>query len=105
MALCPVLGKTVEVEDELPEPAVSVRASLKKDHLVCLDCGRKLKVLKGHLMSEHDLTVEEYRSRWKLPGDYPMVAPDYAASRSDLAKKLGLGRRSGQTQGRGKKEA
>ena len=73
-------------------PVVSVRASVKPDHIVCLVCGAKNKMLKRHLLSAHGLTVAEYKERYKLPADYPLVAPDYAATRSQLAKKIGLGR-------------
>lgn len=89
--------------EEVPDPAVSIRSSVKKDHLVCLDCGKKMKMLKRHLSTEHDLTPDEYRARWNLSVDYPMVAPDYAATRRDLAKKIGLGRKPGQKRGRKKK--
>lgn len=97
------LGERGGAQEEPPEPAVSVRASLKKDHLVCLDCGKKMKMLKRHLSTEHDMTPGEYRERWNLSGDYPMVAPDYAETRRDLAKKIGLGRKPGQKRGRRKK--
>ena len=89
-------------EQARPDPAVSVRASVKKDHIVCLDCGKKMKMLKRHLSTEHGITPDEYRQRWELPGDYPMVAPDYADTRRDLAKKIGLGRKPGQKRGRKK---
>ncbi|MBX7495441.1 MucR family transcriptional regulator [Qipengyuania sp. 6B39] len=88
-----------------PDPAVSIRSSVKKDHLVCLDCGKKMKMLKRHLSTEHGMTPDEYRARWNLGGDYPMVAPDYAATRRDLAVKIGLGRKPGQKRGRKKKAA
>ena len=78
-------------EEERPEPAVSVRASVKPDYLVCLEDGKKLKMLKRHLKTAYNLTPEEYRKRWGLPTDYPMVAPNYAKHRSNLAKKIGLG--------------
>ena len=97
------LDKGGAAEEEIPEPAVSIRASQKKDHLVCLDCGKKMKMLKRHLMTEHGLTIDEYRQRWGLSADYPMVAPDYAETRRDLAKKIGLGRKPGQKRGRKKK--
>ena len=90
------------VQEERPDPAVSVRASVKKDHIICLDCGKKMKMLKRHLSTEHGMTPDEYRQRWDLPGDYPMVAPDYADTRRDLAKKIGLGRKPGQKRGRKK---
>ena len=99
------LGDTAEPEEERPDPAVSVRASVKKDHIVCLEDGKKMKMLKRHLMTEHGMTPDEYRQRWDLPSDYPMVAPDYAETRRDLAKKIGLGRKPGQKRGRKKKTA
>jgi len=99
------LGVGAAQEEVAPEPAVSVRASVKKDHIVCLDCGKKMKMLKRHLMTEHGMTVDEYRQRWNLGADYPMVAPDYAETRRDLAKKIGLGRKPGQKRGRRKKTA
>lgn len=98
------LGVTEQVE-ERPEPAVSVRASVKNDHVVCLEDGKKMKMLKRHLMTDHGMTPDEYRARWNLPADYPMVAPDYAEKRRELAKKIGLGRKPGQRRGRRKKVA
>ena len=76
-----------------PEPAVSVRASVHQDHLVCLDCGRHFSMLKRHLMTDHQLTPDQYRQRWQLPPAYPIVAPAYAKTRSALAKRIGLGRK------------
>lgn len=99
------LGGTAPVAEEKPEPAVSVRASVKKDHLVCLEDGKKMKMLKRHLMTEHGMTPDDYRQRWGLAADYPMVAPDYAETRRDLAKKIGLGRNPTQKRGRKKKTA
>ncbi len=93
---------TQEAVEERPEPAVSVRASVKNDHLVCLEDGKKMKMLKRHLMTDHGITPEEYRERWNLAADYPMVAPDYAEKRRELAKKIGLGRKPGQKRGRKK---
>jgi predicted transcriptional regulator len=93
---------TEEEAEARPEPAVSVRASVKSDHLVCLEDGKKMKMLKRHLMTDHGLTPDEYRERWNLPADYPMVAPDYANKRRELAKKIGLGRKPGQKRGRKK---
>jgi predicted transcriptional regulator len=81
-----------EAQEELT-PVVSVRASVKPDHIVCLACGAKNKMLKRHLASAHGLTSDEYRARYKLPADYPLVAPQYAATRSKLAKKIGLGQK------------
>jgi predicted transcriptional regulator len=86
-----------------PEPAVSIRASIKPEYLVCLEDGKKMKMLKRHLMTSYGLTPEQYRERWGLPADYPMVAPDYAEKRRELAKKIGLGRQPGQRRGRRKK--
>lgn len=81
---------------EAPTPAVSVRSSVKADAITCLDCGKKQKTLKRHLATAHDLTPDQYRTKWNLPPSYPMVAADYAALRADLAKKIGLGRKPGQ---------
>ena len=86
-------------EEPRPDPAVSVRASVKNDHLVCLEDGKKFKMLKRHLMTDHDMSPDEYRARWDLPASYPMVAPDYAAFRGDLARKIGLGRKPGEKPG------
>jgi predicted transcriptional regulator len=99
------LGTPVKVEEVMPEPAVSVRASVKRDHLVCLEDGKKMKMLKRHLMTEHGMTPGDYRARWGLAGDYPMVAPEYAETRRDLAVKIGLGRKPGQKRGRKPKAA
>lgn len=74
-----------------PEPAVPVKKSVFADHIVCLEDGRKLKMLKRHLKTSFNLTPEQYRERWNLPASYPMVAPNYARQRSNLAKKIGLG--------------
>jgi len=96
------LGAAPQVEVK-PEPAVSVRSSIKNDHIVCLEDGKKMKMLKRHLMTDHGLTPAEYRTRWGLPADYPMVAPDYSERRRVLAKQIGLGRKPGQRRGRKKK--
>lgn len=96
------LGKVTVQEEGRPEPAVSVRASVKPDYIVCLEDGKKLKMLKRHLMTHYNMTPEEYRQRWNLPSDYPMVAPNYAEKRRELAKKIGLGRKPGQKRGRRK---
>ncbi|MDE2404899.1 MAG: MucR family transcriptional regulator [Sphingomonadales bacterium] len=90
------LGKAPEPEEEKRQPAVSIRSSIKPDTIVCLDCGAKLRMLKRHLMSDHGLSVADYRARWNLPADYPMVTPQYSAARKELAKKIGLGRKPGQ---------
>jgi predicted transcriptional regulator len=84
---------TSEPEPEPLTPAVSVKKSVTADAIVCLEDGKKFKSLKRHLRTDHNLSPEEYRARWSLPRDYPMVAPNYAASRSELAKKMGLGRK------------
>jgi predicted transcriptional regulator len=73
------------------EPAVSIRASIKPDYVVCLEDGKKLKMLKRHLMTHYQMTPDQYRTKWGLPADYPMVAPNYAEQRRTLAKKIGLG--------------
>ena len=77
-------------EEETKAPAVSIRASIKPEYLICLEDGKHLKALKRHLTG-HGLTPDQYRAKWKLPPDYPMVAPNYAAARSALAKAMGLG--------------
>jgi predicted transcriptional regulator len=84
------VGKTT-TQAPRPEPAVPVKKSVFADHIVCLEDGRKLKMLKRHLMTSFNLTPEQYRERWNLPASYPMVAPNYARQRSNLAKKIGLG--------------
>jgi predicted transcriptional regulator len=73
------------------EPAVPVRRSITPDYLICLEDGRKFKSLKRHLRTKYNMSPEEYRAKWNLPKDYPMVAPNYAKARSDLAKQMGLG--------------
>ena len=97
------LGQDTAAPEARPDPAVSIRSSVKRDHVVCLEDGKKMKMLKRHLMTDHGLTPDEYRARWGLASDYPMVAPDYADKRRDLAKKIGLGRKPGQRRGRRKK--
>jgi predicted transcriptional regulator len=79
-----------EPKSEL-KPAVAVRKSVTEDHIVCLEDGKKFKSLKRHLRTRYDMSPEEYREKWSLPADYPMVAPNYARQRSDLARKMGLG--------------
>lgn len=86
------IGTGAAAEAAVPQtPAVSVRKSISPDFLICLEDGRKFKSLKRHLRTKYDLTPEAYRAKWSLPKDYPMVAPNYAASRSALAKSMGLG--------------
>lgn len=75
-----------------PQPAVTIKKSITPDYIICLEDGKKLKMLKRHLKSAYNLTPEEYRERWGLPSDYPMVAPNYADKRSKLAKDIGLGK-------------
>ena len=89
------LGNTPAAqESEQLKPAVSVRRSITPDHLVCLEDGKKFKSLKRHLMTHHKLSPQQYREKWGLPADYPMVAPNYSATRSSLAKSSGLGRKA-----------
>ncbi len=78
------------------KPAVLVRSSVKSNYIVCLEDGKKRKTLKRHLRTVHDLSPQEYRNKWRLPPDYPMVAPKYAKQRSEFAKKIGLGRKPGE---------
>lgn len=87
-------GVGAEKPAEAPQliPAVSIRSSVKPDHIVCLEDGRKLKMLRRHLMTAFGLSPDEYRAKWGLPADYPMVAPAYAERRRELAKEIGLGR-------------
>ncbi|WP_083276941.1 MucR family transcriptional regulator [Sphingobium phenoxybenzoativorans] len=89
---------SVPKEDEAvrPEPAVSIRSSVKASYIVCLEDGKKLKMLKRHLMTHYQMTPEDYRAKWGLPESYPMVAPDYAEQRRTLAKSIGLGRKPGE---------
>jgi predicted transcriptional regulator len=87
------LGQPAEPEvGAKPTPAVPIRKSVTPDYIVCLEDGKKLKMLKRHLRSTYDMTPKEYRAKWGLPADYPMVAPSYAARRSQFAKEIGLGR-------------
>jgi predicted transcriptional regulator len=90
-ALTGVINGVVEVEAAPKEPAVPVKKSISPDYLVCLEDGRKFKSLKRHLRTKYNMSPEEYRTKWGLPKDYPMVAPNYARARSDLAKQMGLG--------------
>jgi len=86
------------------EPAVSIRSSIKPDHIVCLEDGKKLKMLKRHLMTHYGMTPDDYRTKWGLPGDYPMVAPNYAEQRRVLAKSIGLGtKKTSEPRGRPRK--
>lgn len=92
-ALVGIAGGVPAEPTKRPEPAVLIKRSVRPDAITCLDCGQHQKTLKRHLLTSHQLTPEAYRMRWGLKDDYPMVAPNYAARRSELAKSLGLGRR------------
>ncbi|HEX5318354.1 MAG TPA: MucR family transcriptional regulator [Stellaceae bacterium] len=96
-------GQTAEPTSEPLKPAVPVRKSITPEYLVCLEDGKKLKMLKRHLRSTYGMTPDEYRVKWGLGADYPMVAPNYAEQRSAFAKKIGLGRGTGRRTTRGKK--
>ena len=85
------------LQAEKPAPAVPVKQSVRQDRIVCLEDGRSFSMLKRHLMTDHKLTPQQYREKWGLPRDYPMVAPTYAQTRSALAKKIGLGRKAGRS--------
>lgn len=87
------LGSQTPAAEPEHKPAVSVRASVKPDHIVCLEEGKRMKMLKRHLSTDHGMTPSEYRAKWGLPADYPMVAPEYAARRKELALRIGLGRK------------
>ena len=90
-ALKRVSGGQMSAPAESVKPAVSVKRSISADYIVCLEDGKKFKSLKRHLRSRYNMTPEQYRDKWGLPPDYPMVAPNYAAARSQLAKQMGLG--------------
>ena len=96
-------GQSGAESAETQKPAVSVRRSVNPDYIVCLEDGKKLKMLKRHLRAAYGMTPDEYRAKWGLPADYPMVAPNYAAQRSSFAKQIGLGRKKGEKVGRRKK--
>ncbi len=85
----------LESGEEIREPAVPIDKSVKRNEIICLECGKGQKTLKRHLSSGHGVTAEEYRARWGLGRDYPLVAPNYAKQRSEMAKKFGLGRKPG----------
>jgi predicted transcriptional regulator len=89
-----------DVPVETARPAVSVKKSMTPDYLVCLEDGKRFKSLKRHLRSQYNMSPEQYREKWNLPADYPMVAPNYAAQRSEFAKKIGLGRNAPAHKGR-----
>jgi predicted transcriptional regulator len=91
-------GKTAPT----PKPVVSIKRSITLNYIVCLEDGRKMKMLKRHLKTDHNMTPKEYRQRWQLPPDYPMTAPNYAKARSELAKKIGLGKKRRNVKAKGK---
>lgn len=97
------LGAKVEEAPARPEPRVSIRSSIKPDYIVCLEDGKKLKMLKRHLMTHYQMTPDDYRQKWGLNADYPMVAPNYAEQRRTLAKKIGLGTKRRRGPGRAAK--
>lgn len=88
------VGAEPVVQSEKPQPAVAIKKSVTPEYIVCLEDGKKLKMLKRHLKTAYNMSPEEYRDRWGLPADYPMVAPNYAKQRSRLAKQIGLGTRA-----------
>ncbi len=92
-ALARVSGGAAPVEREELRPAINVKKSVTAEYIICLEDGKKFKSLKRHIRTHYNLSPEEYREKWGLPHDYPMVAPNYAAARSQLAKKMGLGTR------------
>ena len=95
-------GHVAQVAPEPLKPAVPIRKSVTPEFLICLEDGKKLKMLKRHLRSTYNMTPDEYRSKWGLAPDYPMVAPNYAERRSEFAKKIGLGRGAGRQSARAK---
>jgi predicted transcriptional regulator len=96
-ALLATATGSVEKPVEALTPAVSIKKSIHPDYIVCLEDGKKFKSLKRHLRTKYDLSPEDYRAKWGLPADYPMVAPNYAAARSELAKSMGLGQQRRKT--------
>ncbi|HVI28138.1 MucR family transcriptional regulator [Hansschlegelia sp.] len=94
-ALTRVSTGAAEPAAEALKPAIPVKKSVTSDYIVCLEDGKKFKSLKRHLRTQYNMSPEEYREKWGLPSDYPMVAPNYAAARSELAKKMGLGQQRG----------
>lgn len=96
-ALGRLVGKVEEAPVEVQKPAISVRKSITPDYIICLEDGKKFKSLKRHLRTQYNMTPEQYREKWGLPADYPMVAPNYAEARSKLAKEMGLGQQRRKT--------
>jgi predicted transcriptional regulator len=103
-ALAGITGSAAAPEAK-PEPKVPIRSSIKPDFIVCLEDGKKLKMLKRHLMTHYQMTPDQYRQKWGLPSDYPMVAPNYAEQRRTLAKSIGLGTKRRRTRTAGKTRA
>ena len=93
------ISATSAAPEAKPEPKVSIRSSVKPDYIVCLEDGKKLKMLKRHLMTHYSMTPDQYRQKWGLSSDYPMVAPNYAEQRRTLAKSIGLGTKRKRTRG------
>lgn len=93
------ISRSASAPEAKPEPKVSIRASVKPDYIVCLEDGKRLKMLKRHLMTHYNLTPDQYRQKWGLSPDYPMVAPNYAEQRRKLAKSIGLGTKRRRTRG------
>jgi predicted transcriptional regulator len=99
------LTEPKKADEPEPQPAVPVRSSIKHDYIVCLEDGKKLKMLKRYLRTNYNMTPEEYRAKWKLPRDYPMVAPAYAEQRRGLARAIGLGRKKDEADAAAPKKA
>ncbi len=93
------ISATGSSAEEKQEPKVSIRSSVKPDYISCLECGKKQKMLKRHLMTNHEMSPADYRQKWSLSSDYPMVAPNYAEQRRTLAKSIGLGTKRRRTRG------
>jgi len=93
------ISQTSTAPEPKPEPKVSIRSSIKPDYIVCLEDGKRLKMLKRHLMTHYNMTPDQYRQKWGLSPDYPMVAPNYAEQRRTLAKSIGLGTKRKRTRG------
>ncbi|MBN2751183.1 MAG: MucR family transcriptional regulator [Rhodospirillaceae bacterium] len=93
-ALDSLSGNGADIREEAPKPAVPVKKSVTAEYLICLEDGKKLKMLKRHLRTNYGMTPDEYKAKWGLPADYPIVAPNYALQRSEFAKKIGLGRKT-----------
>ena len=99
-ALSRVSNGVADGAAEVPKPAISLKRSVTPEFIVCLEDGKKFKSLKRHLRTQYNMTPEQYREKWSLPPDYPMVAPNYAAARSELAKQMGLGQQRRRRGGR-----